>query len=205
MDLVCYDSFIQFWNHLYYNLLMEHPSIPREKQKKSKSFSVMQYKPKSDEQEFGLAENEYIMCGDCGAVYFDKSWHHSISEDSAHLKEKNLYKKDLGFKICPPCRMKKDKIYEGELILINIPEEKSRYLMNLIGNLNEEAQKRDFMDRILWREENGNEARLYLSENQLTVFMGRKVEEAFKNAGKLSISHNPEGPVRVKWEFHESR
>lgn len=184
---------------------MEHPSTPREKLKKSKSFPTMQYKPRSDGQEFGLAKNEYIMCGDCEAVYFDKSWHHNLGEDSHHLKEKNLHKKDLGFKICPACKMKKDKIYEGELILTNIPGEKSKDLMSLIDNLNEEAQRRDFMDRILWKEEKGRETRFYLSENQLTVFIGRKIKEAFKNAGKLSIFHNPEGPVRVKWEFHGSR
>lgn len=165
----------------------------------------MQYKPRSDEQEFGLAENEYLMCSGCGAVYFDKAWHHNLGEDSPHLKEKNLHKKDLGFKLCPACRMKKDKIYEGELILVNIPDEKSQDLMNLINNLNKEAQRRDFMDRILWQEKKENEIRLYLSENQLTVFIGRKIEETFKNAGKLSISHNSEGPVRVKWEFYGPR
>lgn len=164
----------------------------------------MQYKLKSDEQEFGLAENEYLMCDDCGAVYFDKAWHQDLGEDTRHLKEKNLHKKNLRFKLCPVCKMKKDKIYEGELILINIPPEKSQDLMNLINNLNEEAQRRDIMDRILWKEEKGSEIRLYLSENQLAVFMGRKIEESFKNAGQLSVSYNPEGPVRVKWEFHES-
>ena len=97
---------------------------------------------------------------------------------------------------------KKEKIYEGELVLENIPASKRQDVLNLIKNLDHEAQRRDFMDRILWREEKDDDTHFYISENQLTVFMGEKIGEAFKNQGKLTIAYNPEGPVRVKWEFY---
>ncbi len=160
----------------------------------------MQYRLKSDEREFGLAKNEFIVCKDCKAVYFKKSWRHSLDEDIKHL-EKNYHKKKIEFKLCPTCRMKKEKIYEGELILKNIPISKEKDALNLIKNMDYEAQRRDPLDRILWQEKSEGEIRFYISENQLTVLMGKKLKESLGNKGKLNIIHSNQSPVRVKLEF----
>jgi len=156
------------------------------------------YQHKKDEQEFGPGKKEYIICDDCGAVYYDKAWHHELGDDVKHIR-KNLDKKQVKFVLCPACKWKKDKVFEGELILENIPSAKYQEIKNAINNIDKEAQRRDPLDRILWKKEKKNEMRLYLSENQLTVFMGKKLKESF--GGELDIKYSSEGPARVKLNF----
>ncbi|OGN04976.1 MAG: hypothetical protein A2746_01320 [Candidatus Yanofskybacteria bacterium RIFCSPHIGHO2_01_FULL_44_22] len=153
-----------------------------------------------DEQEFGLAGSGYILCSDCKSVFFDKSWHHRLDEDKHFSAEKN---KNIKFAICPACDMLKKKEYEGELI-IRIKNQEARIkkdeVLNSIQNSDEMARERDPMDRVLWTENNGDEIKVYTSENQLAVIIGKKLDSSFPG-GKLKIEHSHgEDLIRVFWE-----
>lgn len=152
---------------------------------------------RKEEAEFGPGEKEFLTCSECGVVYFDKSWHHGLLEEKQkHLKENKQFK----FTLCPVCKMKKDKTFEGELVIklktynLKLKTE----ILNTINNSDKQAQERDPLDRILWMEDNGDEVRIFTSENQLAVKIGKKLESSFPKS-TLEIKHSGEDIIRVYW------
>ncbi|OGN08927.1 MAG: hypothetical protein A3J46_02610 [Candidatus Yanofskybacteria bacterium RIFCSPHIGHO2_02_FULL_41_11] len=99
--------------------------------------------------------------------------------------------------------MIRNKLFEGELIIkiknqntkIKIKED----ILNTIKNSNKQAQERDPLDRILWMEDKGDEVRIFTSENQLAVRIGKKLKSSFSGS-KLEIRHSDEDIVRVYWK-----
>jgi len=154
---------------------------------------------RKEESEFGLGQKEFLKCSDCGIVYFDKAWHHGLLEEKQeHLKENRQFK----FTLCPACKMKKDKVFEGELVVkfktYNLKLKTD--LLNTIKNSNKQGQERDPLDRILWTEEKGDEVRIFTSENQLAVKIGKKLKSSFPGS-KLEIKHSGEDIIRVYVEI----
>ena len=154
---------------------------------------------RKEESEFGLAEREFLKCSDCGVVYFDKSWHHGLLEEKQeHLIENRQFK----FTLCPVCKMKKDKIFEGEII-IKLKAESLKLradVLSTVKNSDKQAQERDPMDRILWMEEREDGIHIFISENQLAVKIGKKLKSSFPGS-KLEIKHSGEDIIRVSVEI----
>lgn len=152
-----------------------------------------------DEQEFGLAGKGYVICPDCKSVFFDKSWHHLMDEDKHFSAEKDT---NIKFAVCPACDMLKKKMFEGE-ITIKLKTQNLKLKADILGaikNSDEMARERDPMDRVLWMEDNGNEIKVYTSENQLAVKIGKKLDSSFPG-GQLKIEHSHgEDLIRVRWE-----
>lgn len=154
---------------------------------------------RKEESEFGLGQKEFLKCSDCGVVYFDKSWHGSLLEEKQeHLKEDRQFK----FTLCPACKMAHNKLFEGELVVkLKVKGEKLKSdVMNTINNSNKQAQDWDPLDRILWTEDNGNEVRIFTSENQLVVKIGKKLRSSFPGS-TLKIKHSGEDIIRVYVEI----
>lgn len=127
-----------------------------------------------------------------------------MDEDVKHLRdEKNIDRKQLKFKTCPACQMKKDKSFEGEVI-INLSGKGAaakNEILHLIKNTDDQARFRDTLDRVLWTQDSGNEIHIFTSENQLAVMIGKKLDSAFKG-GKLGIKYShQEDPIRVHWQY----
>lgn len=179
--------------------MLQYQNTPKSKAVRMGTTAPRRQRSKKDEQEFGLAKKEFIICPNCESVFFDKAWHHSLEEDAKHLTDR----KNIRFKICPACRMEKDRTFEGELV-ISLSKEKlaeKNEIINVIKNSDEQARAHDPMDRILWIEYKGNEIRVLTSENQLAVRMGKKLESAFKG-GSLEIKHSHEEDViRAFWKY----
>lgn len=154
---------------------------------------------RKEESEFGLGQKEFLKCSDCGVVYFDKSWHRSLLEEKQeHLKENRQFK----FTLCPACKMKKDKIFEGEVV-IKLKAQGLKVkadILNAVKNSDRQGQDWDPLDRVLWTEDKGDEVRIYTSENQLAVKIGKKLKSSFPGS-KLEIKHSGEDIIRVYWEF----
>ncbi|OGN13376.1 MAG: hypothetical protein A3J47_01005 [Candidatus Yanofskybacteria bacterium RIFCSPHIGHO2_02_FULL_43_22] len=154
---------------------------------------------RKEESEFGLGKKDYVLCSECGIVYFDKAWHHRPEEEKAvHLKTDWKIK----FELCPACKMKKDKIFEGE-VTIKLGSKGGKVktdILNTIKNSDEQARDRDPMDRILWMKDKDDEVRVFTSENQLAVRIGKKLESSFPGS-KLEIKHSGEDIIRVYWEY----
>lgn len=175
-----------------------YQNTPKSKAVRIGTIAPRRQRSKKEEQEFGLARKEFVICPDCNSVFFDKAWHHNLEEDIKHIKRF----KNLKFKICPACRMKKDRVFEGELV-ITLQKEKlgeKKEIMNVIKNSDEQAQSHDPMDRVLWIENKNNEIRVLTSENQLAVRIGKKLKSSFKG-GTLEIRHShQEDVIRVYWK-----
>lgn len=159
-------------------------------------------KSKKEESEFGKGKKDILICEQCNAVYFYKSWHHRLDE-YPHLKES----KSLKFTLCPACRMIKEKKFEGEIIIENISQKIKNDLKNLIQNFGEEAFKKDPQDRVISINEistntNGSSTmQILTTENQLAQRLAKKISEVFK--GKYSISHSEkESTIRAKVSFN---
>lgn len=154
---------------------------------------------RKEESEFGLGQKEFLKCSDCGVVYFDKSWHRSLLEEKLeHLKEKKQFK----FTLCPTCKMKKNKVFEGQLT-IRLTTNNQRFkeeILNTVKNSDKQGQEWDPLDRILWMEDGVNEVKVYTSENQLAVKIGKKLKSSFPGS-TLEIKHSGEDIIRVYWKY----
>ena len=175
-------------------------------------------KSKKEEAEFGPGKIDIIICKECGAVYYYKNWHSKL-ETYKELKEI----KPLKFTVCPACQMIKDKKYEGEIILENVPENIREDIKNLAENFGKRAQERDPLDRIISIEEikvkrptaqrkrkavsreefkGLIDIRILFTENQLAQRLAKKLNETFSKKLKVLISHShQEDIVRIKITF----
>ena len=152
-------------------------------------------KSKKEESEFGKGRKDILICKKCNAVYFYKSWHRRL-EDYPELKET----KGLKFVLCPSGQMIKDKKFEGEIILENVPEKIKAELKNLVLNFGEKASKRDSQHRVISFKEQGKNIRILTTENQLAQRIAKKIKETFK--GELSLSYSKkESIVRARVTF----
>src|SRR3989338_5183652 len=142
-------------------------------------------KSRKEEQEFGPGKKELVICKDCSAVYGEKHWRHSLEQEK-HLGED----KQVRFAVCPACQMKRDKTFEGQVIVENVPAELRGDIERLIYRVADRAFRRDPMDRILdLRSRKNGPARRSLgvggfevrtSENQLAISMGKQIVRAYK-------------------------
>jgi len=157
---------------------------------------------KKEEQEFGPGKKGFVICPDCNAAYYDKSWHHGLEGAVKDQLPEEFADHDATFETCPTCQMKKDGVYEGEVIIkLGRPaEEYKGEILKAIRNSNEQAQDRDVMDEVLKIDDRGSEIHVYTSENQLAVKIGKKLDSAFKG-GRLEIKYSKgEDTARVIWE-----
>lgn len=155
-------------------------------------------KTRKEEQGFGPGKKEFVVCGDCNAVYYHKSWHHGFA-DYKHLNEN----KQVRFGVCPACSMVKEGKFEGKVVFENVPSEYRGEILNNIKNTGDRAFARDPMDRIIEVKESGNDIEVLTTENQLARIIARQVASAYKNA-KTDIKWSKEESVaRVLVRFTE--
>jgi len=129
-------------------------------------------------QEFGPGQREFLLCSEGEAVYYKKSWHHMTTLQAA----KNIDKKRIAFVLCPAHRMKKDNVFEGEVIIENIPLNKKDQLVRTIRNVGDRAYRADVLDRILELLMKNDEVRVTTTENQLAKKIAKKVKAVYKTA-----------------------
>lgn len=140
-------------------------------------------KSKKEEQEFGPGKKNIVMCPDCNAVYYYKSWHHDFKKVGKNFK----------FVLCPACKMIKNKQFEGQVIIENIEKNKKQELINLIKNIGKRAFDRDVLDRIIKINEiTSDKIEVLTTENQLAVSIAKQVKKAFK------------AELEIKWSKDES-
>lgn len=170
------------------------PISAKSQRQRKGSFQPRVPKSKKEEQEFGPGQIDIILCKKCGAVYYYKSWHHRL-EDYQKLSED----KRIKFALCPACQMIKDKMYEGQVILKNVPPDKKEEILNLVKNVGERAFKRDPLDRIIEIKDKNEEVEILTTENQLAASIGKQIKRAFKGNLEIKWSHQ-ESVTRVIWQ-----
>lgn len=89
--------------------------------------------------------------------------------------------------------MLKNKQYDGEVIIKNVPAKFRQELLNLIKNMGERAMRQDILERVLELKTKNSELKVTTSENQLAQKIGRKVKEVFRGRAKTKILRSKEG------------
>ena len=168
---------------------------------KLKKFSGKIISTRTEEHEVPKGKLGLVFCKDCSAVYYKKSWHHN-------LRNFKSIREDLPikFSLCAACKMIKNKQFEGEITIKNIPSGIFNELEHLIMTFGRRAFERDPMDRIIAVKKNKNEMTITVTENQLAVKLAKKIKDTFKSASwriemKISYSPQPSDVAYVKLEF----
>jgi len=125
-----------------------------------------------------------LLCPECNAAYWFKSWHHSLDE-YPNLKEDS----NIKMAICPACKIQKEGKYQGELILENIPSDRNEEIKNLIAKFGSVAFQNDPMDRIINVDQIARGMiRVLTTENQMVTQLAKKIKRTYK--GKINIIHS---------------
>ena len=163
---------------------------------------------RTEEHEIPKGKSGLVFCKDCSAVYYKKSWHHNL-RNYKNLNE-NL---PVKFSLCAACKMIKNKQFEGEITIKNIPSGIFNELEHLITVFSRRAYERDAMDRLIAVKKNKNEMVITVTENQLAVKIAKKIKDTFKKVYpvrnkisngvemKISYSPQPSDVAYVKLEF----
>lgn len=131
-----------------------------------------------------IAKADILLCQECNAAYWYKTWHHSL-DDHPNLKED----RNIKMVICPACKMQDDNRYEGELILENISQEKNQELKNLIANFGDISFKNDPMARIITIDEIARGMiRVTVTQSQMVNQLAKKIKKVYK--GKTNFIHS---------------
>lgn len=155
------------------------------------------YAPRTEEHEIPKAKLGLIICKECEAVYYKKSWHRNL-RNYKNLRE-NL---PIKFSLCPACEMIKNRQFEGEIIIKNIPIKIKSDLINLAKIFSKRALERDPMDRLIAVKEVKGDLTITTTENQLAVKLAKKIKETFKKAElKITYSPAPSDVVYIKLTF----
>jgi len=145
----------------------------------------------SKHDEYHHSHKGVAVCKKCHNVLFRKEWH----RPGVQLSDQILLarKKGVHFVLCPACTMVRNKMYEGELFIRNVPEKYEVELVNLIASYNERAQKRDPQDRVIKIEKRAGGYRVTTTENQLAVRLAKKIKSAFgRGRVDMRIAHSKE-------------
>lgn len=149
-------------------------------------------------EEFGPGKVDIIFCPEGDEVYYYKSWHHNLG-NYHYLKET----KPLRFKLCPFHEMKKNRQWEGEIRISDLPEKYKSQIVGTAQGVSREAYRRDPMHRILDIKASKNEIIIYVSENQLAQKISRKIFQSLKNhfsKPKIHKGRNAD-PVLITMEW----
>ncbi len=175
--------------------------------KKNKLLKPKTKKCKSPKTKTGL-----ILCPECNAAYYKKSWRHNLR----HLK--NIHENlPIKFIFCIACNIIKNKQFKGQIEIINAYEKISKELINLIELFCNRAYKRNPMHRLINITQTNSKLRrtnmdklsdksmrlmITTTENQLAVRLAKKIKQTFKKAEmKISYSSTPSDIAHIKLTF----
>ena len=180
-----------------------HISPAKKSKKQVEIFGPRRFSQRTGKQEFGAGKKEYLICKDCQAAYYDKSWHESLA-DYKHLKEnppRRIDKKKINFVLCPACQMIKNNQYEGIIFVYNTPEKIKKELMNLVENMGKTARSIDPLDRVFKIKETKNIIEIWTTENQLAKKIANKIKSTFPNQlgdEKIKFNYEESDVIRVE-------
>lgn len=141
-------------------------------------------------------KGDHIICKYCHAVYQNKKWEKLNDMDPKFVDE-------LKQGCCPACHLEKGHLSDGVLHLSGtFLEEHKEEIKNLIHNIAEKEEDRDFMNRVERIDESeAGKIVVYTTKNSLAVEIGKKIDSAHKG-GTLDIKFSKEDkPVDVRWHL----
>ena len=160
---------------------------------------IIRAKSRHEVAEFGAGKKDLLVCSKCGAYYFKKSWHHGFDVFLAKKENRNIPVKKM---LCPADQMIKMGVWEGEVIIENIPSNDKNELVALIKNFCQRGFERDPLDRLISITEGKGSIVARITENQLAQKLGKKIKEVFKKVSmKILHSKEPNDLTEVRIKF----
>jgi len=134
-----------------------------------------------------------LVCPECNAVYYHKSWHHNLQKYAA-LKNKEK----VGFETCPADSMQKDGRFVGLVVIENYPAGVHDSIVNLVEHVAEVANEKHVLDRILELHESSQRIEVKTSDGVLARSIGKRIHSAYKGS-EIEINQSEEESItRIK-------
>lgn len=149
----------------------------------------------------GRARRGIAVCSSCGNVYYRKEWH---ARSAAHgmLSRARREGGSVTRVLCPACSLVGSRLFEGEIILRNLPSTIEEEVLRLVRGFAKRALRRDPQHRIIAVEHLKNAWRITTTENQLAVRLAKKIRDTFNRVAiKISYSREPFEVGRVNVAF----
>jgi NMD protein affecting ribosome stability and mRNA decay len=151
---------------------------------------------------FGRQDKGVTECAECKNVHYMKRWHASLAELQKHSKNKRLQISKT--EMCPACKMIKENLFEGEVLIDKFPQRLHEELFNLAYNFAERSKQRDPQNRIIALEKGIKVFRITTTENQLARKLGKKIRDVFSTVNlKFTDSREPYAVSRVLVTYEE--
>ncbi len=138
----------------------------------------------------GKAPKGIIICTDCSHVFYRKRW---ISPEKMKGMHASISMKEG---ICPSCKMAKQHLFEGEVVVENVPASYTTELYNLVMSYARKAMDRDSQHRVLDIIQ-GKVFRITTSENQLALKLAQKISEVFRGLIEMAPLQHSREPYKV--------
>ena len=140
-----------------------------------------------------------VVCPSCHNIYYKKAWHAANSKELESFKRS---KQELNFKLCPACEMKKNHLFEGEIVISEVPKKYKPELVHLLLSQGAQMQKKDPQDRIIDIEETKDGYRVTTTEDQMAQKLAKKIKKVFNKVDlDISYSGEPFEVVRIRVQF----
>lgn len=123
-----------------------------------------------------------IVCLNCGLVYFDKRWRRVEPDEVDRIKKE----KKVHYDLCSECCKSKNTAPDGVLEIIGIDVDEAMW--NLIRNVTEEENNRDFKKRILEIKKKKDRVEIWTQSKELATTLGKKIHSAYKKESELKIN-----------------
>jgi|GEM_PF-498711 len=169
-------------------ILAKHMIMSSSRSKKKTRLRVPQRHKEAKHEQSGHARKGLTVCRQCHNVLFRKEWHHPGSKI---FEQARIAQGGVQFTLCPACSMVRDRLYEGEIIIRNIPAKYESEMVRFVIGYGARAQKRDPQDRVIEIKKTKGGYRITTTENQLAVRMAKKIKRVFGKT-ELSISYAKE-------------
>lgn len=155
--------------------------------------------PRTEEHELPKGGQGLLLCKECNAAYYKKSWHRNL-RNFKNLREDLPVK----FSLCPACKMIRNKQFEGEIVISGVPADVEDNLIHLVELFGRRAEQKDNQHRIISIQKNRAELVITTTENQLAVKIAKKIRDTFKKVNiKTSYSPRPSDAAYIKLEFRK--
>lgn len=157
--------------------------------RKPSSVKLPQRNGESTHDQYGSKQKGIIECPRCYNVRHKERWYSSFRNLKPTLKllPPHIAKREL----CPACRMVSEHVFEGEVVVGEVPPGYRLEFLRLVRNFGERARAKDPQDRIIAIKKNPKGYHITTTENQLAIRIAKKIRDSFA-AVRMKVSYSEE-------------
>lgn len=158
--------------------------------KKLREQYIKQPPRQKDESRVWNPRHGPAFCPRCRSFYDKRAWKYPTPALWKKLAEGGP--KRLVFVLCPACRMEREHLYAGEIVIAPVPRPLAVELLRLIHRFAERAEARSPEHRLISVASAGGQMIVRTTENQLAGRIAEKIAETFKKRSSVAIAFSRE-------------